>query len=107
MVGTVALWMLLPLGVTVLGGLAAIRRPPGPRLTSGLQHFAAGIVIAAVCTEVVPEAIAKDHIWSVIVGFVIGVLTPPGCTLQTLMPSGPASSAAARVSPLTAHLVAE
>ncbi|MEE2907599.1 MAG: ZIP family metal transporter [Planctomycetota bacterium] len=74
MVGTVALWMLLPLGVTVLGGLAAIRRPPGPRLTSGLQHFAAGIVIAAVCTEVVPEAIAKDHIWSVIVGFVIGVV---------------------------------
>lgn len=74
MVGTVALWMLLPLGVTILGGWLATRRPPGPRLTSGLQHFAAGIVIAAVCTEVVPEAIAKEHIWSVIVGFVIGVV---------------------------------
>lgn len=74
MVGTVALWMLLPLTVTVIGGWAATRRAPGPRMTSALQHFAAGIVIAAVCTEVVPDAIAQNHIWPVIVGFAIGVL---------------------------------
>ena len=74
MVGTVALWMLLPLGVTVLGGWFATRRPPGIRLTSALQHFAAGIVIAAVCTEVVPEAIADREIWPVVIGFGIGVV---------------------------------
>ncbi|MCH2134013.1 MAG: hypothetical protein MK116_09720 [Phycisphaerales bacterium] len=73
MVGTVATWMLLPLGTIVLGGWVATRRSPGPRLTSALQHFAAGIVIAAVCTEVVPEAIARDHVWSVIIGFTVGV----------------------------------
>lgn len=72
-VGTVVIWMLVPLAVMVVGGWAASWRMPGPRLTSGLQHFAAGIVIAAVCTEVVPEAIKNAHIWSVVIGLVIGV----------------------------------
>lgn len=33
---------------------AAIRRP-GPKLTSGLQHLAAGAVFAAVAGEVLPD----------------------------------------------------
>lgn len=74
MVGIVALWMLLPLSATMVGGWAATRRSPGPRLTSGLQHFAAGIVIAAVCTEVVPEAMATRDLLAVVIGFSIGVI---------------------------------
>jgi ZIP family zinc transporter len=65
--------MLLPLGVTIAGGWMAMRRRPGPRLTSALQHFAAGIVIAAVCTEVVPDAVDSGRVWSVLIGFTIGV----------------------------------
>ena len=51
---------------------AAIRRP-GPKVTSGVQHFAAGVVFAAVAAEVLPELKAQGHLWAVVVGFTVGV----------------------------------
>lgn len=63
-------------GVPVLAaggaGVSATLRPPGPRLTSGLQHFAAGVVIAAAALELLPEVVRESGLVSII-GFAAGI----------------------------------
>jgi zinc transporter, ZIP family len=60
--------------VVAAGGAGAIAtaRRPGARLTSGLQHFAAGVVIAAAALELLPEVVRASGIVSVI-GFAAGI----------------------------------
>ena len=68
----------IPVAATILGGLAASFRTPSPQLRSAVQHFAAGVVFAAVATELIPE-IRKDHEpLGLVVGFVIGVIVMLG-----------------------------
>ncbi|HEY1155620.1 MAG TPA: hypothetical protein VGE95_04925 [Arthrobacter sp.] len=63
-------------GIPVLAaggaGVAATLRAPGPRLTSGLQHFAAGVVIAAAALELLPEVVRESGLVSII-GFAAGI----------------------------------
>jgi ZIP family zinc transporter len=65
-------------GIPVLAaggaGVSATVRAPGPRLTSGLQHFAAGVVIAAAALELLPEVVRESGLVSVI-GFAAGIAT--------------------------------
>lgn len=68
----------IPVAATILGGLIASFRTPSPQLRSAVQHFAAGVVFAAVATELIPE-IRKDHEpLGLVVGFVIGVIVMLG-----------------------------
>ncbi|WP_051450174.1 ZIP family metal transporter [Actinospica robiniae] len=67
------LLVLFPIAAAVLGSLAAARRPPGPKFTSGVQHFAAGVVFAAAAVEVVPQLQASGHLPAAVVGFCVGV----------------------------------
>ena len=55
----------------VAGGVAVVRRP-GERVTSGLQHFAAGVVIAAAALELLPEVVRESGLVSV-VGVALGI----------------------------------
>eukprot|EP00301_Raphidiophrys_heterophryoidea_P000528 c10265_g1_i1.p1 GENE.c10265_g1_i1~~c10265_g1_i1.p1 ORF type:complete len:369 (+),score=97.94 c10265_g1_i1:108-1109(+) len=60
------------------GGLISLTWVPGPKLTSGFQHLAAGIVIAAVALELLPVLTAKEatgtsHYVALIAGFSLGV----------------------------------
>lgn len=66
-------WSLLPVAATLCGVLVAATRAPGRQLTSALQHLAAGIVFAAVATEIVPEMLAGEEVLAVVVGFSLGV----------------------------------
>lgn len=56
----------------VAGVIAAVRRP-GERLTSALQHFAAGVVFAAAAIELVPKVLRQDP-WVGIAGFAAGII---------------------------------
>ncbi|QLG10789.1 transporter [Deinococcus sp. D7000] len=69
----ILLLTLIPVAATVLGGVVASFRPPGPRLRSFVQHFAAGVVFAAVAGELLPEITAGGQPLSVVIGFVLGV----------------------------------
>ncbi|CCH75618.1 hypothetical protein BN11_850006 [Nostocoides australiense Ben110] len=53
--------------------MAAVR-PPGPRVVSGVQHFAAGVVNAALVGEIMPELRDEGHVLWTIVGFVAGAV---------------------------------
>ena len=61
----------------LIGGVIAVYRPPGAQMESNVQHFAAGVVTAAVAAELLPE-IHERAPTVVVVGFAIGVVTMLG-----------------------------
>ena len=69
----ILLLTLIPVAATILGGVVASFRPPGLRLRSFVQHFAAGVVFAAVAGELLPEITAGHQPLGVVIGFVLGV----------------------------------
>ena len=72
-VSTAGLLVLFPVGAAVLGAGVAAWRRPGPQLTSGIQHFAAGVVFAALAGEVLPDLRREGHLGAVLLGFSAGV----------------------------------
>ena len=61
----------------LVGGLVAVYRPPDPQMESNVQHFAAGVVIAAVAAELLPDVHERAP-GIVVLGFAIGVVTMLG-----------------------------
>lgn len=55
-----------------VGGLIAIYRTPGPQMESNVQHFAAGVIFAAVAAELLPDVHTRAPM-VVVVGFGLGV----------------------------------
>ena len=49
-------YVLLATGVGILGGVIAAFWNPKARARSAIQHFAAGAVLAAIASNVIPEA---------------------------------------------------
>lgn len=72
-VTTAASLVVLPVAAGALGGAVAVLRTPPPALVSGVQHLAAGIVMAAVAGEVLPQLREHGPLWLVIIGFAAGV----------------------------------
>ena len=64
---------LIPVAATVLGGAIAIFRVPSDRTRSLVQHFAAGVVMAVVAGELLPEMTREHRPLGVVIGFVLGV----------------------------------
>lgn len=73
MVTTAAELVIYPVLAGVLGGVVAVLRPPSPAVVSGVQHFAAGVVMAAVAGEVLPQLGERGPLWLTVVGFAAGV----------------------------------
>lgn len=65
--------MLIPAVVASLGGILAVYWNPSHQARSLIQHFAAGVVLAALAVEVLPE-IGREHApaWVLIMSFTIG-----------------------------------
>lgn len=72
LVGQAALLVVFPVVASVAGALVAAVRPPGPRVVSGVQHFAAGVVTAALVGEIMPELRKEGELPWTVVGFVAG-----------------------------------
>jgi ZIP family zinc transporter len=67
--------MLIPAVVSVVGGLLAVFWSPSHHTRSLIQHFAAGVVLAALAVEVLPE-LGRERAsgWILIGSFTIGGL---------------------------------
>ncbi|MFW6317197.1 MAG: ZIP family metal transporter [Halorubrum sp.] len=61
----------------MVGGVVAVYRSPGPQMESNVQHFAAGVVTAAVAAELLPDVHGRAP-RVVVLGFAIGVVTMLG-----------------------------
>jgi ZIP family zinc transporter len=68
---------MLAVVAAMLGGAIAVYRPPGSQMESNVQHFAAGVVIAAVAAELLPD-VHEEAPEIVVLGFAIGVATMLG-----------------------------
>jgi ZIP family zinc transporter len=68
---------MLAVVAAMIGGVIAVYRAPGPQMESNVQHFAAGVVIAAVAAELLPD-IHERQPEVVVVGFALGVVTMLG-----------------------------
>lgn len=63
----------VPVAAAVAGSIFAARRRPTATTTSVVQHLAAGIVIAAVAGEVLPDLRDRHSLAATLAGFVVGV----------------------------------
>ena len=59
MLGQALLFTLIPLAAAVASGVAASFWTPGPTARSYVQHFAAGIVLAAVVGELLSDVVGR------------------------------------------------
>jgi ZIP family zinc transporter len=66
------LYAALPAVLTIAAGSYSLLRKPGDRLTSMVQHFAAGLVFAVVAVELLPD-IVHQHVAGVMLSFALGV----------------------------------
>jgi zinc transporter, ZIP family len=70
---TAALLVVFPIVAGIVGSVIAVRRTPPAALVSGVQHLAAGVVMAAVAVEVLPDLRERGPLWLVVIGFSCGV----------------------------------
>ena len=66
--------IMVPVVITVIAAALSSRMVLGPKLMSGVQHFAAGVVLAAVAGEVLPALREEGHIWWSTGGFILGTV---------------------------------
>ncbi len=66
------IYLAVPVVASVLAGLIATWWSPKRAVRGYVQHFAAGIVLAAVALEVFPEVLEKGRRWGVVAGFAAG-----------------------------------
>jgi len=74
LVAQAGLLVSFPVGAAAVGAAVAAVRPPGRRVVSGVQHFAAGVVTAALAGEIMPELRREGHLGWTVVGFVAGAM---------------------------------
>ncbi len=66
-------YTLIPVAATVAGGVIAAFRSPGEKTRISVQHFAAGVVFAAVAVELLPELVQNLKLVPLLLGFSLGV----------------------------------
>lgn len=69
----VLIYATVPLLAMVAASGIALLRSPGQRLVSGFQHFAAGVVFAAVAVELLPGLHQIDSPLAMVAGFLAGI----------------------------------
>lgn len=67
-------FVLFPAAAMGVGGVFAVFRPPGARVRSYIQHFAAGLLFAAIAGELLPDLHKQAPLW-VIIGFALGTVS--------------------------------
>ena len=90
----ILIYTLLPVVAMIVGGVIAAFRAPGPRLQSYVQHFAAGVVFAAVAGEVLPQIMHERDPLGVVIGFALGVAAMLGIRWWTEQTGKPGESEA-------------
>ncbi|KTD21533.1 ZIP family zinc transporter [Legionella lansingensis] len=71
----IGLYSLLATLSMIVGGFAATIYRPSDKLTSAAQHFASGVVLAAVAKELIPKLGANQPLPALIIGFCFGIFS--------------------------------
>ena len=63
----------IPAAAVIIGGILAAIRSPSPAVRSGVQHIAAGVLFAALATELLPDVLHRRMPLVTLGGFALGV----------------------------------
>lgn len=80
--GKVLVYTLVPVVASGLGGVIAAFWPPSPTVRSVVQHFAAGVVLAAAALELLPPVRQRSP-WVAVIGFALGIVAMLALRLLT------------------------
>lgn len=84
MLGQALLFTLIPLAAAVASRVVASFWTPKPEARSYVQHFAAGIVLAAVIGELLSDVVSRqEHVLAAVVGFASGLVIMLGIKLAS------------------------
>lgn len=72
-VARAALLVSFPVAASAVGSVVAVLRRPSATVVSGIQHFAAGVVMAALVGEVLPDLRKEGNLAWASTGFAVGV----------------------------------
>jgi hypothetical protein len=72
LVPRVLAYTLIPVAAAAVAGLVAATVRPGEKVTSGVRHFAAGVVFAAAAVELLPQVLHQKP-GVAVVGFAAGI----------------------------------
>ena len=72
--GNWLVFILLPSFGVIAGGILGATRQLSKLAQSGVQHFAGGVVFAAIATEIIPDVLHADTPIAALVGFCAGVV---------------------------------
>lgn len=72
--GQILALTMIPVASTILGGIVTSIRKPSDSFRSMVQHFAAGLVVAVVAGELLPQLGRTHELWGIVSGFVLGVI---------------------------------
>lgn len=90
------LFTLIPLAAAVASGIVSSFWKPGPTARSYIQHFAAGVVLAAVTGELLPEVVeSTQHVLAAVVGFVVALAFTVGIKVVSHSGGGPGAASLA------------
>ena len=64
----------IPATAVIVGGILAALRTPSPAMRSGVQHIAAGVLFAALATELLPDVLHRRMPLVTLGGFALGVV---------------------------------
>lgn len=70
----VMMFAAVPAAAVIVGGVVAAVRTPGPKVQSAVQHVAAGVLFAALATELLPDVVHRRLPWVTLGGFALGVV---------------------------------
>lgn len=74
-ISVIAAYSLIPASGMLIGGAITSFFQPKDTLTSATQHFAAGVVFAAVAKELLPKLGAESNLVALLIGFTVGVIS--------------------------------
>ena len=74
LLSNVLMFTLIPVAAATIGGILAAWRTPSPGLRSIVQHFAAGVVVAAAAGELLPNVVREKSPAAVIIGGGLGII---------------------------------
>ena len=66
-------YLVIPMAVTILGGAIAAFATISAQIRGLVQHFTAGLVVAALAGEAIPDVIERHQQVPTVIGFVLGV----------------------------------
>ncbi|MDG2423263.1 MAG: hypothetical protein P8M22_04730 [Phycisphaerales bacterium] len=64
----------MPISIILVSGIGVRWVKPSDRMTAIMFFFAAGVLIAALCTEVIPQSMTRQRTPAFVIGFTVGVV---------------------------------